>query len=342
MSQPMGIGLGLLVALTLVSKEIIVFNAETVVAVSTTCTIAFIVKMGGEAILSSLDEQAKSVASMVEQAQTLERDALLALKEFYQAEAQAASTLKGGTERLQGLIDSFLGARRATVVSELTHAVESKFHRLADLEQQALESFQRGCLHAYNERLQDLQNVPSQGFDMTPLEGHTAYTTSSSDSLSGLQGVEGSVMSQPASQKAVAYATAVADASAETAAFWMEARTSDVWSGGDEKEAVSTQIRADFPSDLASLQAGLGSDVMELAHLLGQTPMNFTHWTLEGSSDEGSEGTHQFQVERMVGAPSYELLGSVSDLVKNADFDWQAAGYGPVEFYHDNDYYTAA
>jgi F0F1-type ATP synthase membrane subunit b/b' len=128
MSQPMGIGLGLLIALTLVSKEIIVFNAETVVAVSTTCTIAFIVKMGGQAILASLDEQAQSVASMVEQAQTLERDALLALKGFYQAEAQAASTLKGGTERLQGLIHSFLSARRSTVVSELTHAVESKFN----------------------------------------------------------------------------------------------------------------------------------------------------------------------------------------------------------------------
>jgi hypothetical protein len=81
---------------------------------------------------------------------------------------------------------------------------------------------------------------------------------------------------------------------------------------------------------------------MELAHLLGQTPMTFTHWTVEGTSEEASAGTHQFHVERVVGAPTYELLGSVSDLVKNADFDWQAQGYGPVEFYHDNDYYTAA
>jgi F0F1-type ATP synthase membrane subunit b/b' len=338
----MGVGLGLLVALTLISKEIIVFNAETVVAVSTTCTLALIVKMGGQAILSSLDEQAQSVASLVEQAQTLERDALLALKGFYEAEAQAASTLKGGTERLQHLIEHFLTARRAHVVSELTSAVESKFHRLADLEQQALESFQQGCLQAYTEHLQALHQVPAQGFDMTPLEGHTAYTSNASEALSGLQGVEGSVMTQPASQKAVAYATAVAQASAETAAFWMEARTSDVWSGGDDLESVSTHIRAEFPSEVASLQSGLGLDVVELAHLLGQTPMNFTHWTVVGSPEAGVASTHQFQVERMGGQPSYELLGPVAELVKHADFDWQAPGYGPVEFFYENDYSNAA
>lgn len=325
----MGLAAGLLVGFVAISKELLVFNEETVVAVSTTLTVFLLVKYAGGNVTESLDEQAKSVASLMDQARALERSALTSLQAFYKTEALAAHDLAGGADRLATTIQSFLASRAAHAHSELSAALETKFQQLAEREHQALEAFQKSCLAAYDARI---QSVVDQG---TPLEGMDAYASSEAAGMVGtfsadsvFDGAEGSSLKNLLD----GYSAELATASARTDAFWSELQTSDILGQGDA--VVYTGVAPSRP-------AGLTPEVAQLANVLAHAPANLTVWSVDGTADAASEGTDLFEIVRGSTTPTYELLGSAEALLADDSFEWHSSVTGPVEFYLPNDFYGA-
>ena len=88
-----GLGTGFLVIIFAISKEILVFNAETIVLISTVLTTFLLVKYAGGALLEALDDEAKQVEEAFEKSRTLEKEIVNELKAYYALQGEVAKEL---------------------------------------------------------------------------------------------------------------------------------------------------------------------------------------------------------------------------------------------------------
>lgn len=142
MSMSHGTFLGILTGLFLISKEIIVVNAETVVAVSTTLTFTILVKYAGAGFLASLDEEADKIEELFEQSRTLEKSMVAELKEYYGTQGALATEFAALETSLASQLGTWMGTHEAYFEGEWKSAMEAKLARLASLEAQAVDAFQ--------------------------------------------------------------------------------------------------------------------------------------------------------------------------------------------------------
>ena len=130
----------ILIGLFLISKEIIVVNAETVVAVSTTLT--FTILEVCERFLASLDEEADKIEELFEQSRTLEKSLVAELKEYYGTQGALATEFAALETSLASQLGTWMGTHEAYFEGEWKSAMEAKLARLASLEAQAVDAFQ--------------------------------------------------------------------------------------------------------------------------------------------------------------------------------------------------------
>jgi hypothetical protein len=88
-----GIGVGLLVMVLTFSKEMLVFNVETIVLLSTLLTLGLLVKYAGKALVDMLDGESQQVEEAFNQSRLLEKEMVSELKAYYALQGEVAQEL---------------------------------------------------------------------------------------------------------------------------------------------------------------------------------------------------------------------------------------------------------
>ena len=145
-----GLGTGFLLVIFAISKEILVFNAETIVLISTVLTTFLLVKYAGGALLEVLDEEAKQVEEAFEKSRTLEKEIVNELKAYYALQGEVAKELGQLYKTLNEQLALWLATRQALFDSEWKSAIEQKLVRLNSLEKQAVDAFQNTFVSVFN------------------------------------------------------------------------------------------------------------------------------------------------------------------------------------------------
>jgi hypothetical protein len=145
-----GLGTGFLVIIFAISKEILVFNAETIVLISTVLTTFLLVKYAGGALLEVLDEEANQVEEAFEKSRTLEKEIVNELKAYYALQGAVAKELGTLYKALNEQLVLWLSTRQALFDAEWKSAVEQKLVRLSSLEKQAVDAFQNTFVSVFN------------------------------------------------------------------------------------------------------------------------------------------------------------------------------------------------
>lgn len=147
-----GVVIGALLLLFGVSKEIIVFNAETVVFFSTVFTFGLLVKYAGGTFLKMLDEEASRIEEAFEHSRKLEIEIVKELKEYHQKQGQLSVEFENLQKVLIHQMGAYLESRKTKMEEEWKGLVEQKLQRLASLEQLAMDAFQDTFVKVFTEK----------------------------------------------------------------------------------------------------------------------------------------------------------------------------------------------
>ena len=147
-----GVVIGALLLLFGVSKEIIVFNAETVVFMSTVLTFGLLVKYAGGLFVNMLDEEANKIEEAFEQSRKLEIEIVKELKEYHQNQGKLSVEFESLQKVLMKQIELYLESRKVSMEEEWKGLVEQKLQRLGSLEQLAMDAFQETFVKVFTEK----------------------------------------------------------------------------------------------------------------------------------------------------------------------------------------------
>jgi len=147
--QGSGYTVGILFGFFLVSKEFLVFNEETLVAVAFTLFVFLgVTKLGGT-VREELDSKSQQIDEEYARSQRLEEDYVKHLISFYERQETAGKDILDFSEYVQGSLQGMFAARERQYEAEVWGQVVARLKRIRDLERRSTEAFQKNIRECF-------------------------------------------------------------------------------------------------------------------------------------------------------------------------------------------------
>lgn len=166
-----GLAGGLLLGFFLFSKEIIVINEKTLVALSFVIFMYFVLSRYGNDFAAGLDEKGNTLQEEYDRSKTLEKEYVQKLISFHQTQAQVASEMSAFASSFDAAFQELLTTRETAYMQMLNDAVEQKLSRLHEVEKRSLSIFQDLLVDGMTETLYNIaEEEDSEESDLDQLE----------------------------------------------------------------------------------------------------------------------------------------------------------------------------
>ncbi len=166
----MGIFGGMLVAFFLISKEILVFNEKTLVALAFIVFMFLVLTNYGESFAKGLDEKSNLLEEEYSRSKALEKAYVEKLIAFHQSQAEVSSEIAKFAESLEDSFNELLQIREEAYVAELEALVEQRLKRLYEVEQQSLVAFNNAVVNSVINGLHEQTDEDTEDNDLDQLE----------------------------------------------------------------------------------------------------------------------------------------------------------------------------
>jgi len=168
--QGSGYTVGILFGFFLVSKEFLVFNEETLVAVAFTLFVFLgVTKLGGT-VREELDSKSQQIDEEYARSQRLEEDYVKHLISFYERQETAGKDILDFSEYVQGSLQGMFTARERQYEAEVWGQVVARLKRIRDLERRSTEAFQKTFVNAFVAKASQFSKGTVTGKDVEQLE----------------------------------------------------------------------------------------------------------------------------------------------------------------------------